>query len=267
LLPPLSGANKFVNIKGGAHVLLESNDGARILVAGQYGRGRVLAFAGDSTYRWPLHGFEKEHKRFWRQMILWAAGRDGEQKDDVWITLPRRRFGRGEQVPLTVGANSPTGDRIADAQFRVEIADPNDRKQVVQLSRDNEAYAGAFGPAQATGEYTISVTALREGREIGAAQSRFEVFDQDVELSNPAADHDLLRRLANLTSDAGGRMLAREELPDLLRQLQDLPDRLAVERQTRWRLAGASADAWLFFVIVASLFIGEWTLRKKWGLA
>jgi uncharacterized membrane protein len=266
-LPPLNGANKFVDIKDSAHVLLESNHGARILVAGQYGRGRVLAFAGDSTYLWPLHGFAKEHKRFWRQMILWAAGRDGEQQDDVWITLPRRRFGRGERVPLRVGANSPTGDPIANAQFRVEVADPNGRKHAVRVSRDEEAYAGAFGPVQATGEYTISVTATREGREIGAAQSRFEVFDQDLELNHPAADHDLLRRLANLTSDSGGRMLAREELPDLLRQLQNLPEQLAIERETRWRLAGTAADAWLFFVLVAVLFIGEWALRKKWGLA
>ncbi|MBW3599386.1 MAG: glutamine amidotransferase [Planctomycetes bacterium] len=266
-LPPLTGANKFVDIKGGSHVLLESDTGARVLVAGQYGRGRVLAFAGDSTYLWPMHGFEAEHKRFWRQMVLWAAGRDEAQKDDVWIKLARRRFGPGEQVAFTVGANTAAGDVVEDAEFEVVVIDPEGRRSEVSATRDNEESRGEFGPVQMSGEYTIEAIARRDGEQIGAAQSRCEVFDQDVELSNPAADHDLLRRLANLTEASGGRMLAREELPELLRQLKHLPEQIAVERETRWRLAGTASDAWLFFLALAGAFIGEWTLRKKWGLA
>lgn len=266
-LPPLSGANKFVDVQGGAHVLLESDAGAPLLVAGQFGRGRVLAFAGDSTYLWPMHGFDKEHKRFWRQMVLWAAGRDEEQKDDVWIKLARRRFGMGERLSFTLGANTATGDVVEDAQFQAEIVDPEGGRQNVAVTRDDDESAGVFGPMEQPGEYTVAVVARREGRQIGAAQARFEVFDQDVELSNPAADHDLLRRLAHLTEASGGRMLAREELPDLLRQLQDLPEQIAVEHETRWRLAGRSADAWLFFLVMVGVFTTEWALRKKWGLA
>jgi hypothetical protein len=62
-------------------------------------------------------------------------------------------------------------------------------------------------------------------------------------------------------------MLAREELPELLHQLQDLPEQIAVEHETRWRLAGAASDAWLFFLLMVALWTGEWALRKKWGLA
>jgi hypothetical protein len=113
----------------------------------------------------------------------------------------------------------------------------------------------------------LSVVARRNSEPIGATQTRFEVYDQDVELTNAAADHELLRRLANLTSSSGGRMLAREELPDLLRQLQKLPEEIAIERETRWRVAGTTADAWAFFLAMAALLIGEWGLRKKWGLA
>lgn len=266
-LPPLTGANKFVDVQSGAHVLLTSEHGAPILVAGQFGRGRVLAFAGDSTYLWPMHGFDKEHKRFWRQMILWAAGRDEEQKDDVWIKLARRRFGLGERVSFTLGANTATGDVVEDAQFQVEVVDPQGKRHSVTIARDDEESTGAFGPMEQPGEYAIVVVARRDGQQIGAAQARLEVFDQDVELSNPAADHDLLRRLARLTEASGGRMLAREELPDLLRQMQDLPEQIAVEHETRWRLASSPTDAWIFFLVMVSVFTGEWALRKKWGLA
>jgi uncharacterized membrane protein len=266
-LPPLSGANRFADVAGGAHVLLESENGERLLVAGQYGRGRVLAFAGDSTYLWPMRGFEKEHKRFWRQMILWAAGRDQEQKDDVWIRLARRRYSPEERVPFTVGANAATGDVIEDAQFQVSVAGPDGASQAVQVAQDKEGFSGSFPQTKTPGEYTIHVAALRAGQQIGAAQTRFEVFDHDVELSNSAADHDLLRRLAAMTSSSGGRMLAREELPQLLESLKDLPEQIAVEHETRWRLAGTAGDAWAFFLLMAGLLIVEWALRRKWALA
>jgi hypothetical protein len=214
-----------------------------------------------------MQGFEKEHKRFWRQMILWAAGRDEEQKDDVWIRLVRRRFSPEERVPFTVGANSATGDVVEDAQFQVSVKAPDGAAQSVQVAQDEDGFSGSFPQTKTPGEYTISVTALRQGQEIGAAQTRFEVFDHDVELSNSAADHDLLRRLAAMTSSAGGRMLAREELPDLLQSLKDLPEQIAVEHETRWRLAGTAGDAWAFFLLMAGLLIAEWALRKKWALA
>jgi uncharacterized membrane protein len=266
-LPPLNGANKFVDVTGGAHVLLESESGERLLVAGQYGRGRVIAFAGDSTYLWPMHGFDQEHKRFWRQTILWAAGRDEEQKDDVWIRLARRRFGPGERVPFTVGANAATGDAIEDAEFSVAVSAPRSALQNVVIAQGEDGFSGSFAETEMPGEYTITVTALRQGQQIGGTQTQFEVFDQDLELSNPAADHDLLRRLASLTSSSGGRLLAREELPELLETLKDLPEQIAVEHETRWRLAGSAGDAWAFFLLMAGLLIVEWFLRKKWALA
>jgi uncharacterized membrane protein len=266
-LPPLNGANKFAEISGGAHVLLESTGGERLLVAGQYGRGRVLAFAGDSTYLWPMHGFEKEHKRFWRQMILWAAGRDEEQKDDVWIKLARRRFAPGERVTFTVGANAATGDTVEDAEFQVSVTPPRGAAQSVAVANDNATFSGFFAATETPGEYAINVTAVRQGQPIGGATARFEIFDQDLELSNPAADHDLLRRLASITSESGGRMLAREELPQLLESLKGLPEQIAVEHETRWRLAGTAGDAWAFYLLMAGLLISEWYLRKKWSLA
>ena len=59
-LPPLDGANLFDrrDLKPNAAVLAEADDSRRhpLLVAGQPGDGRVLAFAGDSTWRWQMQG-------------------------------------------------------------------------------------------------------------------------------------------------------------------------------------------------------------------
>ncbi len=73
-LPPLEGANRLGAPKPAAQVLAETPDGQPLLVVQEAG-GRVMAFAGDSTWHWWMEGFEPQHKRFWRQVILWLAPR------------------------------------------------------------------------------------------------------------------------------------------------------------------------------------------------
>ena len=79
-LPPLDGANLIDRreLKPNAEVLAEADDVQQhpLLVAGQSGDGRVLAFAGDSTWHWQMQGFGDAHRRFWRQCVLWLAKKD-----------------------------------------------------------------------------------------------------------------------------------------------------------------------------------------------
>ena len=76
-LPPLEGANNLARdkLKRAAQVLAETSDGKPLLISQEAG-GRVMAFAADSTWRWWMGGFEAQHKRFWRQAILWLAHKD-----------------------------------------------------------------------------------------------------------------------------------------------------------------------------------------------
>ena len=105
-LTPLNSVHKFDAVKQtpGVRVLLETPgpNPDPVLVAGEFGRGRVLAFGADSTWLWQMHGFEKEHKRFWRQVILWLVRRDDLVRGDVWVKLEQRRFNPGSKVQITV---------------------------------------------------------------------------------------------------------------------------------------------------------------------
>jgi len=96
-LPPLTGANKFEAVKdaAGTAVIAEAEQGQPLLVVGEYSRGRVLALAGDSTWRWWMHGQAAAHKRFWRQVILWLVRREDLEQHEVWIKLAQRRFNPG----------------------------------------------------------------------------------------------------------------------------------------------------------------------------
>jgi hypothetical protein len=93
-----------------------------------------------------------------------------------------------------------------------------------------------------------------------------EVLDQDLELSNPAADPDRLARLARQTEDVGGAFVAAEELPPMLEKILDTPRKSSVSIQSKWRLGDRLWEAWAMFLALVALLGTEWFLRRHWGL-
>ncbi len=265
-LPPLSGANRFHGVKPGARVLATGAKGEELLVSQEYGRGRVLAFAGDSTWQWWMQDKQSQHRRFWRQVVLWLARRDGLEKDDVWVRLNQRRFPAGAKAEFTAGINDAAGAPVSDATLQAIVRGPGGAAQTVSLSRDGDIWQGEFKTARAPGNYTLEVSATRPGGEPASNVARFMVFDHDVELSNPAADHTRLRRLAAATAESGGKLISTDEMADVLTQLRDTPLKVEAKTLKTWQLGRTTLDAWLFFLLVAGVFIGEWALRKHWGL-
>jgi hypothetical protein len=265
-LPPLDFANRFDGLKEspGVRVLLAGPGDEPLLVSGEYGNGRVLAFAGESTYRWPLKGFAAQHKRFWRQSILWLARRDETQQGEVWVKLPQRRFHPGTNITFTLGARTPEGDPITDAQFSTTLTGPDGKAQNLRVVPSGEQWSGAT-TAKQPGDYAIDVVATKNGQTLGKARAEFLVFDQDVELSHAAADHEHLARLASTTKEFGGRLVPPEEIGALLAEMASKPPETEV-RQEKWRFGDGPWTGWAWLLSFAGLLGTEWWLRKRWGL-
>jgi uncharacterized membrane protein len=264
-LPPLRGANRFSEVKERFRPIASSGT-TPLLIPGEYGNGRVLAFAGDSTWQWWMAGQQAEHRRFWRQVVLWLAKREENTQSDVWVRLAQRRHNPGAKVTFTMGAKSPSGDEVAGASFTAEVILPSGKKAPARLTKEGNTWTGVFSETAAPGDYKIEVTAKSDNQTIGTATAQFLVFDQDVELASQSADPELMSRLAQLTKDSGGRVVAPEQLSDLFRELLTKPREAPVETQTKWRLGDTALDAWAFFLAFVGLVGGEWFLRKKWGL-
>lgn len=264
-LSPLHGANRFTGLKANAMVLAKTSQGDPLLVAGQFGAGRVLAFAGDSTWTWWAHGAAAEHKRFWRQVVLWLAGRDEMDRDEVWIELPQRRYRPAASLTFTAGARMREAEVLQEITLEATLVQPDGTTQPLRLSHDGEQFTGRDILGTDPGVYAIQVNATQNGVEIGHAREEFVVFDHDLELHDPVANPQLLARLAKLTSDAGGHLLAPEQLPALCRDLKQQTPQVKIEVQTKWEFAGSPNSAWPFFGIVMGLLGTEWYLRKKWG--
>ena len=270
-LKPLRGANRWNGLKDAPGVqLLAQSDGPKkvpLLVAGAYGEGRVLAFAGDSTWQWWRQGLQKRHKRFWRQAVLWLARRDDLTRHDVWIEMDQRRFTVGSQVDFTCGVRTAAGDMIRNAAVSATFTDADGKSHLLKLTRDGDHYRGTIVRVSRPGSASIRVTATdSDGKQLGSRTAHFEIMDRDVELSNPAADHDQLARLARFTRDAGGRLVAPEQLAKLLQEIDRKPPKLAEDVVTRWQLGDTWIGAWLVLLCLVALLGAEWYLRKRWSL-
>jgi len=257
-IPPLSGANRFRNLAPLAQTLASAGRNP-LLVFHMYGKGRVLAFAGDSTWRWWMRGYESAHKRFWRQIVLWLARKNESTEGDVWIQMAKRRFAPAQRVEFTAGARAPDGEPLTDAAYQAWVVLPDQTREPLRLVRKGDQMTGSFRPSRTAGDYAIEVTASQNGAELGTARSRFLVFEQDLELDNAAADPATLESLAAMT---GGRSLAPEQLPKLIEELSQHTEELEVKRQVKEPLW----DTWPFFLMLVGLLSTEWYLRKRWGL-
>lgn len=265
-LPPLQGANKFTSLKSRSRVLLESPDKKPLLVSGEFGGGRVLAFAGESSYRWWMQGHKTEHRRFWRQVVLWLAKRDDLDQNDVWMKLAQRRFNPGADVTFMAGAKSATGEPLRDVTYQAALVKDDGSRQPIQLTKDGDVMNGRISEVTLPGDYLVEVSVARQGQPLGSTRATFQVLDRDIELSNSAAGHEQMARLAALTKESGGQTLAPEQLPDLLRDLKQRREELQIEVQTKWQLGDTALDAWLFVLAVVGLLTAEWVLRKRWGM-
>ncbi len=163
-------------------------------------------------------------------------------------------------MEFIAGAQSPTGDPIADAKFEAQIVLPDGTRRPLAIAPQGDQMTGSFRETRVAGDYAIEVTATHNGEPLGTANARFLVFEQDLELDNAAADAAALESLAAMT---GGESLAPEQLPELVRRLAQQTEKLRVQqtpkKDTLW-------DKWPTLLLLVGLLGVEWYLRKRWGL-
>jgi hypothetical protein len=258
-LPPLDGANRFTGIKNGAVVLGRAGD-IPLLVSQEVGRSRTMAFAADTTYLWYMDGKHEAHQRFWQQVVLWLAHKDTQGDESVWVKLDYRRFRVGQPVGMSFGARDADKRPIDDATFKVEVIDPDGKKHSLLPQRNGIDNLARFLETRQPGDYRVHVEAFKDNQPIGmGTEARFLVYDQDLELHNPAADFLLLDEIAKIT---GGTNVPPGELAAHLKKLARLGlnvEVTRVERKLLW-------DNWPLLAIFVFTLTLEWFFRKRRGL-
>lgn len=260
-LPPMTGYSDLGTVKKSAFVLARAADGKPVFVGHPVPRGRVLAFGGE-TWVW-ARAFEPAiqdaHRKLWRQIILWLAQKEDQGDDQVRLVLDRRRVAVGGKVELSVTALDAKDEPIPGVSFEatVEPANGANKSENVDIFTQGSEARGTYFASGAAGEYRVTVQARRAGQAIGTDSARFDVFQDDRELEDPAADRALMRQIAEVT---GGKALEPEELGKYLRSLDatSLTDTLQQKERRLW-------DNWPFFLVFVAALSAEWWLRKRIG--
>jgi hypothetical protein len=271
-LPPLEGVNLVARARPEAVVLaghprLRTRDGGPmpVIVAGEYGQGRVLTVATDSLWRWGFvaaarPGDDGRHYiELWENSMRWLI-QDPELRH-LHVESDAVEYAPDTPVRLSVRLLDRDYAPLAGGTVRVEVQRGTDAAQAETVATEvimvDDAGRGRTElPRMAPGVYRVTASAELGGRPV-TARDIFLVRDVGAELDRPAARDSLLREIAEAT---GGTYLGpAEELP------ADLP--LAEPRIVRVDRR-ADVELWsrpmLFFL--ALLFLGaEWGLRQRSG--
>lgn len=259
-LPPLGGATRLEEKNDTIEVLAQTPDEIPLLFATDTGRGRVVAFAGDDTFRWYLHGFRDVHQRFWQQLILWLARKEHDSDSPVWMRIDPRNFAPGAKVLIVFGARDEQKQPLTDAQFQIEVQRPDAQRKSVTVLRGGAEGLAEFTDTQQPGDYWATVSATHGGAAVGLpAMGRFIVDARDLELDNPAADPDLMAEIAEIT---GAALIPSEQVGLFLQELLDEGIATEVTRQSQVNLW----DNWPLLIVFVLLMTTEWVLRKRRGL-
>jgi uncharacterized membrane protein len=270
-LEPLPGANVLGGIKPAAIVLAESPAGQPLIVAQPYGKGRALAIAFDTTWKWVLSKRDTAElqRRFWRQAALFLAAPRG----NVWIVTDRanydlRRLRSGaESQTYRAGVEDAHGHPLPDAPIRVTLTDPSGKETRADPARPDEKkgepfHKGRLAPPAGPGTYTLKIAASVQEKEL-TAEYKYEVTVQDLESLEVLANHNLLRQMADI---GRGRFVTLDKLGDLLADLRvsAQPEKRDVPMQIR--IAAEEPWPWLAAGALLTLMCAEWAARKRKGL-
>jgi uncharacterized membrane protein len=280
-LPKLDAYTRFGHVKVGSTVLaVRGGTEEPMLVGMEYGKGRTLAFAGDTTWRWERLGQPKStegvdaHAHFWKQVVYWLAHQD-KGEGNIQVRLDSRRLPTGGKANFTLEMHGKDGELIPDSRlprFQVSVKDPQNNEISVPTSREEGNVRGHFWKTDLPGEYQLTARGWykeADGKETTGgdpATTRFLVYQDNTELLVRAANHDFLTKLA---SAGGGKFHKAEDLPLFLKDLEKLPLPQAKSKAEVWpdwrRHTLSGFLVWFFLMFVALLSL-EWFLRRNWGL-
>jgi len=187
-LPIMTGINEVNGIRG--KVLLETEEGLPYLVVGEFGKGRVGAVLGNTTWRW---SFIKDRKYFywdfWKRFIYWLLRFPFVEEFDV--NLNKRKFRIGEECVLKIKSGFKESKDI-----RVIIFSPDGKKEEGKLSYDWEKKRAVFKYRfEKKGIYKIFIRKKDLRRN-------FTVFvkDLNIELDDIEANPKFLKDLSSRTN-------------------------------------------------------------------
>ncbi len=265
-LPELIGTN-VTRARPGATVLLEhpfaraQESNAPLLALWEYGRGRVIALASDSTWRWafasnaagaPSHSYA----RFWSNALRWLT-RDPELTS-LSLVPDAAQFEPVQKIGAVATVRGADFRPMPDADVVAELVEVEAQKVVERITTKtgNDGAARLEFAAAPIGVYRLHVVARLGERELGTADDSIAVTARDPERGDLRTNHALLRQIADAT---GGKFrFAADASLDVPLNEPPLQEIGRSADRPVW-------DRWWWFVLAVALAAAEWVARRRFG--
>ena len=276
-LPVLDGVNAVLGPKPGATVLgthpslTIAGKPAPVVGVWEVGKGRSMAVATDSTWKWSFHntgigGTSRPYQTFWNASIRWLI-KDPELKL-LRVQVEESAVRPGEDVAVQVSVARPDYTPAVGVEGAMEILhrplaalDGSSPELAPQLMKtevfktDDRGRAQIVIPAADPGAYTVRARAHTEAGDL-EDEDLFLVHLDSQELRSIEPRAELLEAIAQKTGGSYHR------LPDFASSMTFKEPR--VVQVNRRKVIDLWDTLWVL-VIICGLLGTEWTLRRRWG--
>jgi len=228
----------------------------------RYGRGEVIYFAFNETWRLRKKYGEKYYRPLWGQLIhrLALSHALGSQKRFV-VSTDRRHYRADEEVILTVEAYDTEfeplkEENLADGRLSGELVLPAGAGPEAAPSQDlaiTQRKPGTFEirfPVFAGGEHRVRVTDPVTNQPVETA---FQVTSVTVERQRAVRNVHLQQQIANATRGKSYDLATVGQLADDV-ELRPQTE-TSIEVIPLW-------NTWFCFIAVVGLLLSEWFVRK-----
>ena len=250
--------------KPGATVLADMNAGHRklpLLITENYGHGRTAILATGGTWRWQMSEAlgDPSHDLFWQQLLRWLVA---DSPGPITATMPSRLLADQGHAQLIVLVHDKQFRPAVGAQVQAHIVGPAGVSAIVDLppSQETPGQYQADWTAEKPGAYLAEVTAESGGEKPDPLGSDVVTFQREDGVAEDFHTEQNRRLLEQLASETGGHYWQPADLKNLPRDISYSEAGISV-RNTKelW-------DMPIVFLLLLGLSIGEWLLRRKWGV-
>lgn len=260
-LPPLQFKSGGYAPVPGAEILAEFAGAVGVkypaLVISDAGGRKSAALLADDFWRWGLAsaGTEGVTEPLVDRLIRWLAARKSARR--VQIAFDKDQYSTQEAVAIRAAVYDENYQPQDGAQVEANVAGNGREPARVVLKGIGDGRYSSDISTWGEGEYSIKISAARDGQAIGADSGKVMVEPFTVELLDTRLNSGLLRSIAEAS---GGKYAPADSAEALLASI-DLPIESRHEETHRTLWGG-----WWHLGVIVGLLAVEWTIRVRIGM-
>ena len=219
------------------------------------------AIMGEGIWRWKFNEYQrtKNHDVFnsiFSKSIQYLTLR--KRGSGLNVIIPRK-LNKDEDLVINANFYNNAMEAITSPEIALEITDENGKKYQSQFAINGSGYQAKIGQLN-PGKYEWLAETKFGGKSYNQ-KGNFFVEDLDNEKSESVANHSVLKQLSK---QSNGTFYNLNNAQQFYKELSNRKDINTVSYQENTSLN--LIDLWWYLLIVAIFLIGEWFMKRFYGL-